>query len=329
MTRSEFGQGVVIGKFLPPHAGHHFLIRSALSRCDEVVVIVCGKPSDPIPPDLRSAWLREVHPSARVMLIDDRYDENDSRVWAENTRHWLGRTPDVVFTSESYGDPYAAHLGCRHVLLDHARIAVPCSGTAVRADPFGCWKYLEAPVRAWFAKRVVVLGAESTGTTTLARDLAAALKTCWVPEYGREYSERKQRLGDSVWNTGEFLKIAVEQNRREEEAARNSDRIVIGDTNAFATCLWHRRYLGVCDPELEALGRKSSCDLYLLTGDEIPFVQDGLRDGEHIRHEMQGWFMEALSAQEVPWILIEGSRETRLQRAMEEITARFPGIRDS
>jgi cytidyltransferase-like protein len=99
MKDGRFGHGVVIGKFLPPHRGHRFLIESALSRCDRVTVIVCGKPVDPIPPDLRAAWLRELLPAAEVRLIDDRYDENDSRIWAENTIGWLGRAPDVVFMS--------------------------------------------------------------------------------------------------------------------------------------------------------------------------------------------------------------------------------------
>ena len=74
MKDGRFGHGVVIGKFLPPHRGHRFLIETALSRCDRVTVIVCGKPVDPIPPDLRAAWLRELLPAAEVMLIDDRYD---------------------------------------------------------------------------------------------------------------------------------------------------------------------------------------------------------------------------------------------------------------
>lgn len=316
---SEFGLGVVIGKFLPPHGGHHFLIDTALARCTRVVVIVCGKPSDPIPGPLRMAWLQERHPAAEVRLIDDRYDENDSRVWAENTRLWLGRAPDAVFTSESYGDTYAGHLGCRHVMVDQARITVPCSGTAVRSDPFAMWEHLSPPVRGWYARRIVVLGAESTGTTTLAMALAEHFQTTWVAEFGREYSEKKQKRGESAWHTDEFFEIAREQNRRENEAAREANRVLICDTNAFATTLWHRRYVGIHDVGLDRLGRQSRADLYLLTGDEIPFVQDGLRDGESIRHEMHRWFVDALDSQPAPWRLMRGSPDGRLAAAVEAI----------
>ncbi len=315
----DFGVGVVIGKFLPPHKGHGFLIETALSRCERVVVIVCGKPSDPVPGPLRKEWLREIHPRAEVMLIDDRYDENDSKVWAENTIRWLGKAPEVVFTSEAYGDTYASFLGCRHVLVDQARLAVPCSGTAVRSDPWGMRKFLEPVVRAWFVKRIVVLGAESTGTTTLSKDLAESLGEPWVAEYGREYSERKQAAGDSLWRSGEFLLIANEQTKREGEAAKSARKFLICDTNAFATVLWHRRYMGEMPENAEACLAGCKADLYILTGDEIPFVQDGTRDGEAIRHEMHEWFSDALREQEIPWCAVKGTRAERLEKALDSI----------
>lgn len=320
-----FGLGLVIGKFLPPHAGHGMLIERAIGTSRRVVVIVCGKPSDPVPAELRAAWLRELHPAAEVRVIDDRYDENDSRVWAENTVRWLGRAPDAVFTSEDYGDRYAALMGSTHVLVDQARTRVPISGTAVRRDPFANWAFLAPPVRGFYARRVVVLGAESTGTTTLAAALAERLQTGWVEEYGREYSAQKLARGESEWYTGEFAAIAAEQQRREDAAARLCDRVLVCDTNAFATRLWHRRYLGTESPAVEAIAQRGRCDLYLLTGDEIPFVQDGLRDGEAIRHTMHEWFAAALAAQPVPWSLLRGPHERRLEAAVSAVKSLFAG----
>ena len=321
----KHGLGLVIGKFYPPHRGHKLVIDTATEQSEQTVVIVCAKPTDNISGELRGQWLREIHPTVQVMVIDDRYDENDSRVWAENTVRWLGRAPDAVFTSEGYGDPYAALMGSRHVCVDRARGLVPISGSAVRQDPFANWDYLEPPVRAWFAKRVCVVGAESTGTTTLARTLAERLDTAWVEEYGREYSELKLARNDLLWQSEEFVDIAQEQNRREEAAARRATRILVCDTNAFATVLWHRRYLGSHSSRVEEVARSGRCDLYLLTGDEIPFVQDGLRDGEPIRHEMHCWFEQALAAQAVPWHLLRGSPEERLREAVALVKGLFEG----
>ncbi|MEO6006080.1 MAG: AAA family ATPase [Opitutus sp.] len=319
----KFGLSVVIGKFLPPHRGHKLLIATAAEQSDETVVILCAKPSDFVPGELRGEWLREIHPTVRVLVIDDRWDANDPHVWAANTQRWLGRAPDAVFSSEDYGEKYAGLMGAQHVLVDRMRVRVPVSGTAVRLDPYANWDFIEPQVRGWLAKRVCVLGAESTGTTTLATMLAAHFGTSCVGEYGREYSVQKQASNDAVWRTDEFVEIAGEQTRREDAAARRANRVLICDTNAFATVLWHRRYVGSRSAELEALAGQVRCDLYLLTGDEIPFVQDGLRDGEHIRHQMHGWFVEALTAQTVPWFLVSGSHEDRLAEAINRVEALF------
>lgn len=318
--------GLVIGKFYPPHRGHKLLIDEAIAQSEQMVVIVCAKPTDTIPGDLRGRWLQEIHPTARIMVIDDRYDENDSRIWAENTVRWLGRAPDVVFTSEDYGDRYSELMGAKHVLVDKPRGRVPISATAVRNDPYLNWDFLEPPVRCWYAKRICVVGAESTGTTTLAQALAETLETNWVAEYGREYSEAKMARNEPVWRTEEFVAIAKEQACREDEAARRANRILICDTNAFATGLWHRRYMGGVSTAVDEIARCAKCDLYLLTGDEIPFVQDGLRDGEHIRRTMHQWFENALAAQPVPWKTLRGSHSERLRLAINSVSELFSGF---
>jgi len=314
----KFRTAVVVGKFYPPHRGHKFLIDTAISQSEQVTVIVCDKKSDhTIPGEIRGDWLREIHPTARVLVIDDVYSDDNSAEWAQLTIGWLGQAPEAVFTSEDYGDTYAACMGARHIQVDKARAHVPCSGTAIRADPFACWEYMEPPVRAWFTKRICVLGAESTGTTTLAQALASALNTCWVPEYGREYSEAKMLRGEIDWTSEEFAHIARRQNELEDEAARKANKILICDTNAFATRLWHCRYMGFESPNVTNIAASHPPHLYLLTGDEIPFVQDGLRDGEHIRHEMHEWFKDALARQQIPWRLIQGSPEVRLRLATQ------------
>lgn len=323
----KFGLGLVIGKFYPPHRGHKLLIDEAVAQSERTVVIVCGKPADTIPGELRGQWLQEIHPTAHVMVIDDRYDENDSQVWAENTLRWLGRAPDAVFTSEDYGDRYSALMGSKHISVDKARGRVPISGTAIRNDPYANWDFIEPPVHSWFTKRVCVLGAESTGTTTLAAALAGIFQTNWVAEYGREYSLAKFARNEAEWNTDEFAKIAQEQTRRENAAARQANRVLICDTNAFATTLWHRRYMGSHSNAVEEIARHGKCDLYLLTGDEIPFVQDGLRDGEHIRGEMHHWFESALTKQGVPWQILRGSHEARLRVATQLVRSLFQNSR--
>lgn len=118
--------------------------------------------------------------------------------------------------------------------------------------------------------------------------------------------------------------MAREQARLEDEAARTSSLpLVVCDTDVLATTLWHERYVGRPSPSVQALAASRVPDLYLLTGDEIPFVQDGMRDGEHIRRSMQVAFRSALNAQAesggAQWVELRGNRDARLAAAVDLI----------
>jgi NadR type nicotinamide-nucleotide adenylyltransferase len=275
---------------------------------------VCDKEGQSIPAALRASWIAELVPDARVIVIPDTLADDDSEGWARYTKEVLGFTPEAVFTSEDYGDAYAHFLGSTHVQVDKQRVAVPVSGTKVRANALAEWEHIDPPVRAHFAKRVAIVGAESTGTTTLARSLAAHYETAWVPEYGRLYSEGKM-TSKNEWSSTEFVHVARTQNAMEDMLARSANKILVCDTNAFATTLWHERYLGHMSEAVAKEAEGRHYDLVILTGDEIPFVQDGTRDGEHIRHAMHVRFYEELQKLGIPFLLVRGTPEERLAAA--------------
>jgi len=317
----KYTNAVVVGKFYPPHAGHHYLIRTALAHADHVTVMVCDDPKQTIPAKLRASWLQESHPTADIRVIKDIGKDDDSVAWAEYAVQLLGYTPDVAFTSEEYGTPWCTAMKCEHYLVDIDRRKYPVSGTKVRGNPYAYWKYLSAPVRAYYAKRICVVGAESTGTTTLSKALASHYKTTWVPEYGRYYTEGKLLANTygSSWYSKEFELIADLQNKTEDELARYSNKVLICDTNAFATELWHERYMGSMSTKVKDIAKKNRYSLYIVTGDEIPFEQDGMRDGEHIRHDMHKRFVDELGKQKVPYVVVRGSVKERTAKAVEKI----------
>lgn len=316
-----YKRGLVIGKFYPPHRGHKYLIDSARSRCEKLTVIVCWKQSETIPGNIRASWLQKIHPDVHVMVVEDnKLHDDDSEGWAKFTLGILGYTPDVVFTSEAYGDPYASFMGTVHELVDKDRTVIPISATIVRSNPMKYAKFLEPCVRAYFACRVVVIGAESTGTTTLARDLAKHYGTVWVPEYGRCYAEgRMYGTEEKEWRSEEFVTIARGQNDLENTLGECSNGLVVCDTDAFATSVWHERYMGSRSEKVEHIAAQISHDMYIVTGDEIPFVQDGTRDGGHIRHWMHKRFIERLHEDNKPFIIVQGSPQKRLEEAIKAI----------
>jgi NadR type nicotinamide-nucleotide adenylyltransferase len=311
--------GVVIGKFYPPHRGHKHLIDVAANEVRRLVVIVCSKPHETLPGDLRASWIREIHPGVDVMRIDDVYDPNDSAVWAANTIRWLGRAPDVAFTSEDYGPRWAGLMGAAHVMVDRERTTVPCSGREIRARPLDHLDLLEPCVRAFVVPRIVALGAESTGTTSLATALAAHYATAWVPEFGREYSERLTDFFTHEWRSEEFVTIAREQNRLEDAAASIAAPVLVCDTDSFATGIWHERYVGCRSAEVGALASGRAYAHTFVTDVDVPFVQDGFRDGEAIRTWMHELFIERLREAQRPFTVLTGSLEQRVRAATATI----------
>ena len=314
-------RGLVVGKFWPPHRGHQYLIETARGQVDQLFVMLCQRPHEVPRGELRIAWLRELYPDVTFFLVDDTLGDDDSKGWAENTVRVLGFAPDVVFTSENYGEPFSHFLGCAHVCVDQSRAAVPVSGTRVREKPLENWQFLSAPVRGFYAKRVCLVGAESTGKTTLAAQLAAHFDTRWISEYGREYCEHKLANDpDADWTSDEFAHIAQTQCERENGMARECNRVLVCDTDAFATSVWHERYVGFVSLEVEAIARNHRVpDLYLLTDVDTPFVQDGTRDGEAIREWMHARFIEKMTEQNRPFALLSGAFDSRFEQAVKYI----------
>lgn len=341
---TEFRHGLMIGKFYPPRIGHHEAIRAAAARCDEFTVLAMASAAETIPLADRVAWLLDEHAAdsnVRVHGIrcDAPVDVTDQRVWAAQVAAmraglWAAgvrEKVDAVFS----GDDYCAELA-RWFDATPVQTSRSGSSTSVRRDLAGRWHDLAPATRAGLTTRVVVLGAESTGTTTVAAELARHFRarggvwesTQCVAEYGREYTQMKMESGvaidDLVWHSADFDAIGPEQTRREEAAARSGSPVLICDTDAFATAIWKRRYLG------DASGGPWTAvpprAVYLLTDHgDVPWHDDGMREGDlAMRAAMTGWFAEALAASGHSWVMLTGSLEQRVDvalRAVEPLVA--------
>ncbi|TVR60547.1 MAG: transcriptional regulator [Spirochaetaceae bacterium] len=182
--------GVVIGRFMPPHVGHKYLIQFALEFCDNVVVLCCTLPGEPIPGELRVLWLREMFPSARVVHVAT---ENDAArrdapgatdIWASTIREAVTTPIEFVFASESYGPDFAHSLGARFIPVDPARTVVPVSASAIRNDPFRYWRYIPDVVRPFFVRRVSIVSDDGV----LAARLATRFGTVFAAPYDAVFS---------------------------------------------------------------------------------------------------------------------------------------------
>lgn len=309
-------RGMVLGKFLPPHAGHLHLVRFAAAMVDELAVVVGSLEREPIPGALRAAWMRELCPTARVLHLDRELPQAPEehpefwRLWREALTEILPWPVQRVFASEHYGHRLAAELGARFVPVDPGRTALAISGTSVRADPFAHWRWLPSPVRAFACQRIAIYGPESSGKTTLARDLARHFDTVWVPEYARTALEAGAELSPDA-----LVEIMRGQAASEDALARAADRRLFCDTDPSVTPLWAELLLGATIAEPPP----RSYALTLLLHPDVPFVADDVRYRPDQRRAFFDRCRARLIEQERPFVEIAGDFDTRTRQAIAAV----------
>lgn len=164
---------------------------------------------------------------------------------------------------------------------------------------------------------VVVTGSESTGKTTLARDLAARFGTTWSKENARLYVDSVRRpLGPE-----DVEPIARGQIALEDEARTRARRLVVHDTDLLSTVVYARHYYGVCPEWIERAARERLGDLYLLCHPDVPWVADWLqRDRPGLREEVHERFRDALQEFGAPVVDIRGDWLARTAAAETAVT---------
>ncbi len=320
--------GLVPGKFLPPHLGHLYLVEFARAYATDVTVVVGTLAREPIPGELRYRWMRELFPDLDVVHLTDENPQEPHEhprfwdIWRESLLRVVPRRPDLVFASETYGERLAKELGAKWIPVDVARSAVRVSGTAIRNDPMGHWRYIPRCVRPYFVRRVCVVGPESTGKTTLARTLAERFGTVWVPEYARTLLEPRAAPNETAPVSREdMIAIARGQMASEEALSRNAERFIVSDTDALTTLLWSDLLFGAHDEELEALASRHVHDLYLLTSPDVPYVADTVRYAPDARAAFFERLRGELDRRGRKYVVLEGDFGQRTARAIEAVGA--------
>ena len=159
-------------------------------------------------------------------------------------------------------------------------------------------------------KRILILGPESTGKSTLAEDLANHFGEPWVPEFAREYLEKLGR----PYEFEDLAEIGKGQVFQEDQLAQKANKFLFCDTDLRVIHIWSEHRFGKTDPwVLEEIQRRTY-DLILLTDTDLPWEPDPLR--EHPDPEMRSYFfteyLELAKRSGFPWKIIHGDRKSRL-----------------
>jgi nicotinamide riboside kinase len=171
--------------------------------------------------------------------------------------------------------------------------------------------------------KIAIYGPESTGKTTLAKQLAAHFNTVWAPEFARDYLQEKWNSKKEICAAEDLLPIAIVQMQLENEALQKANTYLFADTCLMVTKVFSEMYYGYCDAKLDKAARKHKYDLFFLTDVDVPWEQDDLRDAPNNRVETFEKFKMALIENNKPFIVLSGNPKMRFQKAIaiiEELT---------
>ena len=168
--------------------------------------------------------------------------------------------------------------------------------------------------------KIVLFGPESTGKTTLAKQLADHFSTLWVPEYMRTYLQQKWDAEGKKCTKDDLMPIAEGQMRLENEAAKLVDKLLICDTNLLEIRVYSQYYYdGFCPDQIKKYAKENTYDLYFLTSVDVPWEIDDLRDRPDDRQEMFRTFETQLNEYHLQYQTLKGSEVERFESAVEKI----------
>lgn len=177
-------------------------------------------------------------------------------------------------------------------------------------------------------KRIVVIGPESTGKSTLCKELAQYFKTVWVPEYARAYLLSQQ----NKYSFEDLKKIAQGQLQSEDDiiashisSSKNKVSPIFIDTDMYVMKVWSEYVFNACDNTILTSISTRKYDLYLLCSPDLPWVPDPLREhpDEQERLKIYHYYSDAMINQSVPWVEIKGNYQQRVEAAIAAVKTLF------
>jgi len=164
-------------------------------------------------------------------------------------------------------------------------------------------------------KRIALIGPESTGKTTLCRELAGHFHSVWVPEFSRNYMETLQRpytLDDIEYCTRQQL-------AEEDRLLPQANQFLFSDTELIVAKVWCEDVFHSCPPWIEQEIPKRKYDLYLLTFPDLPFTEDPVRENPHRRDYFFDWYLRELEARGFECEIVRGSGALRVENAVKSV----------
>lgn len=298
-------RGLVLGRFLPVHRGHQYLLQFAQQRVEALTVIVRQEATDSIPAEVRVEWISELAPRAHVTALAGLAEHRMESDWIKSVGEQL-EAVDLLFSSERCHEKFASLLRAQFVCVDPDRQVVPISGTVIRAHPLAHWDFLPTCVRPYYVRTVRVVGPEGSGKTTLTTRLAQAFGTVHVPEFAAALAAHRGR----TLKPRDFVEWGEAHRAAREVLQRQAKRLLFLDTDLLTVGMWARRLLGRAPQWTET---QKACDLTFLLA-PLPGGDFAARKALHA-----DW----LGRRDDSFVLLEGDPDHQFRVALTAIADRL------
>lgn len=329
-----YKNGLTIGKFMPFHKGHELMIDFGINMCETMNVLVSGREEDELPVSLRYMWVVDKYYPYPGLVVksdfdeipDPTFDENGTGVedwfwdaWVNKIKTYFPDPIDAVFVNDQYGERLAKELGAVWIPIDPNRESIDISATKIRSDNNTYYNYLPDNVKKFYQKKIVIVGPESTGKSTMTKMLSDHFNAGYVHEYGRTLSE----IRGSNMTEDDFRSI-IAGHATLVNNVQELNRVVIVDTEAYTTYLFAEIY-NVANDELRAdillqSHYKDDYDLYVLLAPTVKWVDDGIRvlPDQTVREKFFNDMKDYLDEKNRNYVIInDDNYETRLNNAIK------------
>lgn len=322
--------GMYGGSFNPLHLGHVRCIIEAANQCKKLyIVLAVGNNRNEIDKKVRYRWLYQLTKhigNVKIIFIEDNAntkEEYTEDLWEEDSvkiKNAIGKKIDAVFCGDDYKnkDSFYTRYYKDSELIFIERDEI--SSSKIRENVYKYWDYLPNIVKPYYTKKVLLLGSESTGKSTLTINLANYYNTNYIEEAGRELSEKSGT--DLLMLSEDFTEILLTHKLNEIKAIEHSNKILFVDTDAIITN-FYMHFLedeNIIDNErlAKAIIHINKYDAILFLEPDVDFVQDGDRSEviKNDRIKYSGKIKDILNNMNIKYHSISGDYQKRFKKAV-------------